>query len=78
MVLFSRLSRKHDDRAWSGVVIAKHRRMLDGSNLYHHLEIRTADGTTTKERVDGRFWKAVTEGDQISKVPGEPPVKVRE
>jgi len=75
MALFSR---KHDDRAWSGVIVAKHRGMLDGSNMYHHLEIRSPDGSTQKERVDGKFWKAVNEGDHVSKTPGEPPTKLPE
>ncbi len=61
--------------AWEGIVVKKRPRLLDGSNMYRRLTIRLSDGTTTKVRVDRALWDAVTEGDTVSKAPGEQPVK---
>jgi hypothetical protein len=60
---------------WEGVVLKKSRGLLDGSNMYRRLTIRLADGTTSKVRVDRDLWSTVTEGDIVSKAPGENPVK---
>jgi hypothetical protein len=60
---------------WEGVVLKKSRGLLDGSNMYRRLTIRLADGTTSKVRVDRDLWSTVTEGDVVSKAPGENPVK---
>ncbi len=66
-------ARKHGDEAWKGVVVAKHRGMPDGSNMYHHLDLRLGDGMTRSVRVGGKLWKSVTEGDLVTKEPGRPP-----
>lgn len=61
--------------AWEGTVVKKSRGLLDGSNMYRRLKIRRADGTTTKVRVDRDLWNSLTEGDVVSKAPGQKPVK---
>lgn len=38
------------DDAWEGIVIHKSRGMLDGSNMYHFVEVRLADGETMNVR----------------------------
>ncbi|MFC9552497.1 hypothetical protein ACFTWF_16740 [Rhodococcus sp. NPDC056960] len=60
---------------WEGAVLKKSRGLLDGSNMYRRLTIRLADGTTSEVRVDRDLWSTVTEGDIVSKAPGENPVK---
>ncbi len=67
--------RKDGDEAWQGVVVTRHRGMLDGSNMYHRLDLRLADGTTRSVRVGRTLWKSVAEGDLVSKQPGQPPAK---
>ncbi|MFC9588692.1 hypothetical protein [Streptomyces sp. NPDC056944] len=64
----------HDD-AWEGFVMGKSRGMLDGSNMYHFVEVRFADGTLTKFRIDRRLWKSIDVNDRIIKEPGSDPVK---
>ncbi|WP_420032444.1 DUF7489 domain-containing protein [Streptomyces sp. cg28] len=49
--------------------------MTDGSNMYHYVEIRLADGDTTKVRVGRQLWKTVEAGDRIVKRPGADPEK---
>ncbi|MFE6889368.1 hypothetical protein [Streptomyces sp. NPDC057694] len=49
--------------------------MTDGSNMYRYVEIRLADGSTTKVRVGRDLWKSVEAGDRIVKRPGADPVK---
>ncbi|MEU6576353.1 hypothetical protein [Streptomyces sp. NPDC046805] len=61
--------------SWEGVVIDKSRGMLDGSNMYHFVEVRLTDGESAKVRTSGRFWKSVAVGDRIVKRPGSDPVK---
>ena len=61
--------------AWEGTVVKKTRGLLDGANMYRRLKIRHADGTTSKVRVDRDLWAAVSEGDVVSKAPGQRPVK---
>jgi hypothetical protein len=60
---------------WRGIVVKKYRALLDGSNLYRRLKIRSADGTTTRVSVSRDFWKSVTPGDTVSKAPQQDPVK---
>ncbi|MFD9609572.1 DUF7489 domain-containing protein [Streptomyces sp. NPDC004288] len=64
----------HDD-AWEGVVVGKSRGMLDGSNMYHFVEVRLTDGDVTKVRIDRRLWKSIEIDDRIVKEPGSEPVK---
>jgi len=61
--------------AWEGTVIKKSRGLLDGSSMYRRLKIRLTDGTNTKVRVSRDLWNAVTEGDTVTKVAGQDPVK---
>jgi hypothetical protein len=61
--------------AWDGTVIKKSRGLLDGSSMYRRLEIRLTDGRITKVRVSRDLWNAVTEGDTVTKVAGQDPVK---
>ncbi|MFF4753656.1 DUF7489 domain-containing protein [Streptomyces sp. NPDC002514] len=63
------------NESWEGVVTDKSRGMLDGSNLYHFIEVRLADGQSTKVRIGGRLWKSIAVGDRIVKQPGADPVK---
>ncbi|WP_018532464.1 MULTISPECIES: hypothetical protein [unclassified Streptomyces] len=49
--------------------------MTDGSNMYHYVEIRFADGASDKVRIDRQLWKSVEAGDRIVKRPGADPVK---
>jgi hypothetical protein len=60
---------------WEGIVVKKSRGLLDGSNMYRRLTIRLVDGSTTKVRVGRALWDSVTEGDLITKAPGQDPVK---
>ncbi len=47
--------------------------MLDGSNLYRRLTIRTESGKTRKVRVDRALWKELEVGDRIVKEAGQDP-----
>ena len=58
------------DDSWEGVVIDKSRGMLDGSNMYHFVEVRLADGEPLKIRIDRRLWKSIGVGDRVVKRPG--------
>lgn len=49
--------------------------MLDGSNMYHFLEVRLVDGASVKVRVGRRFWKTIAVGDRIAKRPNADPYK---
>ena len=64
---------KNDE--WEGIVVKKSRGLFDGSNMYRRLKIRLVDGTTIKVRVGRTLWNSVTEGDLLTKAPGEDPVK---
>ncbi|GAA4844689.1 hypothetical protein GCM10023403_03330 [Pseudonocardia benzenivorans] len=59
--------------AWSGTVVRKGRALLDGSNLYRRLEVRLADGTTTRVRVGRSLWKDLQVGDRLVKEAGGDP-----
>ncbi|THA57853.1 hypothetical protein [Streptomyces sp. A1136] len=63
------------DDAWEGVVTDMSRGMLDGSNMYHFVEICLADGASVKVRIGRQLWKSVAVGDRIVKRPGADPVK---
>ncbi|MFG2826897.1 hypothetical protein ACGFWI_05355 [Streptomyces sp. NPDC048434] len=63
------------DDSWEGVVIDKSRGMLDGSNMYHFVEVRLADGESVKVRIGRQLWKSITVGDRIVKQPGADPAK---
>ncbi|MEW2129005.1 hypothetical protein [Streptomyces sp. NPDC005435] len=63
------------DDSWEGVVTDKSRGMLDGSNMYHFVQLRLADGESRKVRIRRRLWKEVSVGDRIVKRPGSDPVK---
>ncbi|WP_405657970.1 hypothetical protein OG379_00280 [Streptomyces sp. NBC_01166] len=63
------------DDAWEGVVSHRSRGMLDGSNMYHFLEVRLVDGASVKVRVGRRFWKTIAVGDRIAKRPNADPYK---
>ncbi|MEV5607517.1 hypothetical protein [Streptomyces sp. NPDC052225] len=70
-------SRKvHKDDVWDGVVVDKTRRATDGSNLYHYVELRLADGARKKIRVEKELWETLDAGDRLVKEAGSPaPVK---
>ncbi|MEU8996683.1 DUF7489 domain-containing protein [Streptomyces caniferus] len=63
------------DDSWEGVVLNKSRGMLDGSNMYHSVEVRLAEGEAVKVRISRRLWKSVAVGDRIVKRPGADPVR---
>ena len=61
------------DESWDGTVVKKSRGMLDGSNLYRRVTIRTEAGETRKVRVDRALWKELEAGDRIVKEAGQDP-----
>ncbi|GFE12210.1 hypothetical protein Sgleb_02570 [Streptomyces glebosus] len=63
------------DDSWEGVVIDKSRGMLDGSNMYHFVEVRLADGESVKVRISRRLWKSIAVDDRIVKRPGADPAR---
>jgi hypothetical protein len=63
------------DDQWEGVVTGKSRGMLDGSNMYHFVEVARAGGGSAKVRIGRRLWKSLEVGDRIVKRPGADPVK---
>ncbi|MET8814336.1 hypothetical protein ABZW47_20270 [Streptomyces sp. NPDC004549] len=63
------------DDSWEGVVTDKSRGMLDGSNMYHFVQLRLSDGESRKIRIPRRLWKEVAVGDRLVKRPGSDPVK---
>jgi hypothetical protein len=63
------------DDSWEGTVTDKSRGMLDGSNMYHYVEVTRTDGESLKVRVDRRLWKSLAVGDRIVKQPGSDPAK---
>ncbi|MEV7471193.1 DUF7489 domain-containing protein [Streptomyces kronopolitis] len=63
------------DDSWEGTVVTRSRGMLDGSNMYHFVEVRLAEGDVVKVRIDRRLWKSIAVGDRIVKSPGADPVK---
>ena len=62
----------HED-AWAGTVVKKSRELLDGSNLYRQVTVRTDAGTTEKIRVDRALWKDLKVGDGLVKDAGQEP-----
>ncbi|MFD0634654.1 DUF7489 domain-containing protein [Catenulispora yoronensis] len=62
----------HKD-AWTGTVVKKSRALLDGSNLYRRLKVRTEDGTVVTAKVDRELWKQLDVGDRLVKKDGEDP-----
>lgn len=56
---------------WSGTVVKKSRGLLDGSNLYRRVTIRTDDDRTEKIRVDRALWKELNVGDRVVKDAGQ-------
>ncbi|MGA5566369.1 DUF7489 domain-containing protein [Streptomyces platensis] len=63
------------DDSWEGIVINKSRGMLDGSNMYHFVEVRLDDGESVKVRIRRRLWKSIEVDDRIAKRPGADPAK---
>ncbi len=63
------------DETWEGVVTDKSRGMFDGSNMYHSVEVRLADGESRKVRIGGGLWKSIAVGDRIVKRAGADPEK---
>ncbi|WP_329192298.1 MULTISPECIES: DUF7489 domain-containing protein [unclassified Streptomyces] len=63
------------DDSYEGVVTDKSRGMLDGSNMYHFVEIRLTDGESVKVRIGRRLWKSIAVGDRIVKRPDADPAK---
>lgn len=62
----------HED-AWTGTVVKKSRKLLDGSNLYRQVTVQTETGTTEKIRVDRALWKELKVGDHLVKDAGREP-----
>jgi hypothetical protein len=56
---------------WSGTVVKKSRGLLDGSNLYRQVTIRTDDDRKEKIRVDRALWKELKVGDRLVKDAGQ-------
>ncbi|MDQ0994436.1 hypothetical protein [Streptomyces sp. V3I7] len=69
----SRKAERND--AWEGVVTDKSRGMLDGSNMYHFVEVRLTDGESAKVRISRRLWNSIAVGDRIVQRAGSDPVK---
>ncbi|MEV7414789.1 hypothetical protein [Streptomyces sp. NPDC089919] len=65
----------HGD-SWEGTVTDLSRGMLDGSNMYHFVEVRLSDGASLKLRIHRRLWKSLAVGDRLVKHPGSDPAKV--
>ncbi|WP_199896871.1 DUF7489 domain-containing protein [Streptomyces niger] len=63
------------DDSWEGVVTKRSRGMLDGSNMYHFVEVSLADGESVKVRISRQLWKSIAVGDRIVKQPGTDPAK---
>ncbi|MEV8629557.1 hypothetical protein [Streptomyces sp. NBC_01268] len=63
------------DDAWEGIVTGKTRGMLDGSNMYHFVEVRLADGELVKVRIGRRLWRSLEVDDRVVKRPGTEPAK---
>ncbi|KOG41212.1 DUF7489 domain-containing protein [Streptomyces decoyicus] len=63
------------DDSWEGIVTNKSRGMLDGSNLYHFVEVRLAEGEFVKVRISRRLWKSIEVDDRIVKRPGADPAR---
>lgn len=63
------------DDHWEGFVTHKSRGMLDGSNMYHFVEVRLADGESLKVRISRRLWKTIEVDDRIVKRPGAEPTR---
>lgn len=63
------------DDSWEGIVVKKSRGMLDGSNMYHFVEVRRTDGEVVKARISRQLWKSIAVDDRIVKQPGADPVK---
>jgi len=61
--------------AWSGTVVKKSRGLLDGSNLYRRVVIRTDQNQTEKLKVARDLWDELQPGDRLVKQTGEPPRK---
>ncbi|PBC39082.1 hypothetical protein CJ179_37410 [Rhodococcus sp. ACS1] len=59
--------------AWTGTVVKKSRKLLDGSNLYRQVTVQTETGTTEKIRVDRALWKELKVGDHLVKDAGREP-----
>ena len=59
------------DESWDGTIVKKLQAMLDGSNLYRRVKIRTESGETRKVRVDRALWKELEVGDRIVKEAGQ-------
>ncbi|WP_449479939.1 DUF7489 domain-containing protein [Streptomyces avidinii] len=73
------MSKSHEtgrDDAWEGVVTGRSRGMLDGSNMYHFVEVRLTDGSSVKVRIARRLWKSLAVGDRIAKRPDADPYRV--
>jgi hypothetical protein len=62
-----------DEDDWSATVVRKSRGLLDGSNLYRRVTVRTDDGQTEKMRVARALWKELEIGDRLIKAAGEEP-----
>ncbi|MEU8686571.1 hypothetical protein [Streptomyces sp. NPDC048611] len=72
--MFTSRKIERDDH-WEGIVIHKSRGMLDGSNMYHFVEVRLDDGESMKVRISRRLWKSIEVDDRIVKRPGAEPAK---
>ena len=59
--------------AWSGTVVDKSGELLDGSNLYRRVTVRTDDDRTEKISVGRALWKVLAIGDRLVKDAGGEP-----
>ncbi|MDF3304467.1 hypothetical protein P3H15_05470 [Rhodococcus sp. T2V] len=53
----------------------KSRGLLDGSNLYRRVTVRTDDDRTAKVRVNRTLWKELDIGDRIVKDASQEPYR---
>ncbi|KAF0959329.1 MULTISPECIES: DUF7489 domain-containing protein [unclassified Rhodococcus (in: high G+C Gram-positive bacteria)] len=60
---------------WSGTVVKKSRGLLDGSNLYRRVTVRTDDDRTAKVRVNRTLWNELAVGDRVVKDAGQEPYR---
>lgn len=59
-----------DGTAWSGTVVKMSHGLLDGSNMYRRVVVRTDAGATQEIRVGRDLWRQMKVGDRLVKEPG--------
>ncbi|WP_433754911.1 DUF7489 domain-containing protein [Nocardia sp. CA-135398] len=71
-MFFARRARA-DPSSWEGIVTSRSRGVFDGSNMYHRITVRLADGTSHDVRVSRKVWRSLHDGDRVVKKSGRLP-----